>query len=149
MSLFRKWLYGEAQRGSMSAWTCDRGATKPDSHFRNNPSGGGSFAASLCCSSVKDRCGYSPSSRRGLRQNPSPRHLQVFKTLCLDCPAGLFPLPHTQWSLSAAAAPAGLSPPKKSRQFKRARRKNQACEWCAEATKIPRTRSKNWMAWAR
>ncbi len=83
MALFRKWLDGETRRGSILAAVCDRGATKPGGHFLNNPSGGGSFDARLCRSSVEDRCGYSPSSLRVLRQNPTPRHTQLFKTLCI------------------------------------------------------------------
>src|ERR1700683_1559421 len=95
MSLFRKWLYGKAareagqllsvltRRASIPAAVCERGATRPESHFLNNPPGGGSFCGRLCRSSVEDRCGDSPSSLRVLRQNSSPRHAQVFKTLCL------------------------------------------------------------------
>jgi hypothetical protein len=33
------------------------------------PKGCGDFGLRLCCSSVKDRCGYSPSSRLGAAQN--------------------------------------------------------------------------------
>jgi hypothetical protein len=34
--------------GAYPSWICDREATKPDAHFRENPTGGGPFAWDLC-----------------------------------------------------------------------------------------------------
>jgi hypothetical protein len=34
--------------GEYPSWICDREATKPDGHFRENPPGGGPFAWDLC-----------------------------------------------------------------------------------------------------
>jgi hypothetical protein len=55
----------------------------PGRPFQGNPPGGGPFGARLCRSSVKDRCGYSPSSLLAWRQNASPQHAAVFMTSCI------------------------------------------------------------------
>src|SRR5881394_3333074 len=53
----------------MSAVTCEKRATPPDSPKRFRPPGCAAFSPLLRCSSVTDRCGYAPSSRLGETKN--------------------------------------------------------------------------------
>jgi|SRR5271165_4979344 len=52
------------------------------------PKGYANFGRVLCCSSVKDHCGYSPSSRRAPRQNSQQRCYTDLTLGALGMPCG-------------------------------------------------------------
>src|SRR5947208_16817201 len=62
----------------MSAVTCEKRATPPDSPKRFRPPGCAAFSPLLRCSSVTDRCGYAPSSRLGETKNRQQRGMAEF-----------------------------------------------------------------------
>ena len=57
--------------GASPSWGCDREVTTPEGMAPASPEGGGSLARRRRCSSVEDRCGYSPSSSQNREELPA------------------------------------------------------------------------------
>jgi hypothetical protein len=69
-----KMALGEARRGSMSAWTCDRGATKPKAIFGATLRAAVLSASRFVARSLQTHQGYARRSRLAGGQNPWRRN---------------------------------------------------------------------------
>jgi hypothetical protein len=70
----------------MSAATCEKRATQPDSPGRSRPPGCADISPFRRCSSITDRCGYSHSSRLGKTKNRQQRGMAEYFNRLLGQP---------------------------------------------------------------